>query len=187
MFIKQNLQTLRLCMGEAYHEWHGDISQWKDVNSRQWRFVDGLSFLNHQERDFSTVHQILGISDRQCHCRLRHASEGLHQGIWRWSVGAVASVLSLVRLCNEFGYSYSWPSGEPPRLSKGKNVIECSIENFVPVVAVTKQKALPSFGFIDSQGTFWAITRSGGHHARSVTTIYRSIKGTRCICFISKS
>ena len=48
------------------------------------------------------------------------------------------------KLYNEFGYSFSWPSDETPRLSKGKNVIECSIENFVSVVAVIKQKALPS-------------------------------------------
>ena len=49
--------------------------------------------------------------------------------------------LSLGRQCTELGYSCSWPSEETPRLSKGKKVIERSIENFVPVVAVTKQKA----------------------------------------------
>ena len=43
------------------------------------------------------------------------------------------SVLSLERLCNELGSSYSWPSRETPRLSKGKKVIECSIKNFVSV------------------------------------------------------
>ena len=30
---------------------------------------------------------------------------------------------------------------ESPRMSKGKRVIECNIEHFVPMVAVTKQKA----------------------------------------------
>ena len=54
------------------------------------------------------------------------------------------SVLSLGRLCNELGDSFSWPSRETPRFSNGLKVMECSIENFVPVVAVTKQKAVPS-------------------------------------------
>ena len=36
----------------------------------------------------------------------------------------------------------SWPSGETPRLSKGKKVVERSIENFVPMIAVIKNKKL---------------------------------------------
>ena len=56
-------------------------------------------------------------------------------------------VFSLGRLCNEFGYSDSWPSGETPRSSKRKRVIEYNIENFVARVAVTKQKAVPSIEF----------------------------------------
>ena len=64
------------------------------------------------------------------------------------------SVLSLGRLCNELGYSCSWPSGETRRLSKGKKVIGCNIENFDPVVAVTKQKTLPSIEFSLVKGNF---------------------------------
>ena len=52
------------------------------------------------------------------------------------------SVLLLGRQFNELGYSYSWPTRETPRLSKYKKVTECSIENFVLMVPVTKQKAL---------------------------------------------
>ena len=61
-------------------------------------------------------------------------------------------MLSLGQLCNETAYSCLWPSGETPRLSKGKKVIGCSIENFVLVVAVTKQKAVPSIEFSTSKG-----------------------------------
>ena len=48
---------------------------------------------------------------------------------------------SLGRLCNDLGYSCSWHSGTP-KLTKGKRVLECGIENFVPMVAVTKQRAV---------------------------------------------
>ena len=48
------------------------------------------------------------------------------------------SVLSLERPCNEFGYSFSWASGGTPRLSKGETVIECRIEKFILMVAVTE-------------------------------------------------
>ena len=64
------------------------------------------------------------------------------------------SVLSLGRLCHELGCSYSWPSGEAPRLSKGKKEIECCIEHFVPVVAATKQKVVPSIELSSSKGNF---------------------------------
>ena len=48
------------------------------------------------------------------------------------------SVLSLCRLCNEQENSNSWPPRGAPRISRGKRTY------FVPVVAVTKQKAVPS-------------------------------------------
>ena len=62
----------------------------KDVHSRHWCFLknDGIIFSESQrEEDYSTVKQNYGYSDRQWHCGLRHASEGLHQGAWRSSVG----------------------------------------------------------------------------------------------------
>ena len=42
-------------------------------------------------------------------------------------------------------------------------------------------------GFLYSQGKFWARTRSGGHNAGSVPTIFRRIWSTRCIFFSSES
>ena len=73
------------------------------------------------------------------------------------------SVLSLGRLCNEFGFSYSWASGGTPRLSKGETVIECRIEIFVLMVAVTEQKAVPSIVFSTAKGNLERErTRSGG-------------------------
>ena len=67
--------------------------------------------------------------------------------LWIHLVKDSPSVLTLGRLCNELGYSYSWRTGETPRLSEGKKEIECNIENFVPVVAVTKKKAVPPIQF----------------------------------------
>ena len=47
------------------------------------------------------------------------------------------SVLSLERLWSELGYSCSWPSGGISQsITKGKRVIESSIENFVRMVTV---------------------------------------------------
>ena len=37
---------------------------------------------------------------------------------------------------------FSWPSGGTPKLSKGKRVVGCGIENFDPMVAVTNQRAV---------------------------------------------
>ena len=51
-------------------------------------------------------------------------------------------MLSLGRLCS------------PRSSKKGKKAIECSIENFVPVVAVTKQKDAPSIEFSTAKGNF---------------------------------
>ena len=39
-----------------------------------------------------------------------------------------------------------------PDYEKGKKVIECNIENFVSMVAVTEQKAVPSVGFSKAEG-----------------------------------
>ena len=118
------------------------------------RFVthDGIiCFEQQREEDHSIVKKNYGCSDGQ------HASKGLHQeGAWRLSFGTLVedspSLLSLRRLCNELGGSFSWPSGEAPRLSKGRKVIYCSTENFVFVVAVTKQKAVPSIEFAPAMG-----------------------------------
>ena len=80
------------------------------------------------------------ISDTQAKVHIKERGAYL----WIHLVKDSPSVLLMGRLCNELGCSYSWPSEETPRLSKGKIVIECSIDNFVPVVAVTKQEAVPS-------------------------------------------
>ena len=53
------------------------------------------------------------------------------------------------------GFSSSWPSGETPRLSKGKRVVACSIENSVPGgVAVTHQRVVPCIEFSSAKGNF---------------------------------
>ena len=76
----------------------GDTFQMKDVHSRHWGFLknDGIIFCESQrEEDYSTVKQNSGYSDRQWHCGLRHASEGLHRGAWRSSVGTFGERFSV--------------------------------------------------------------------------------------------
>ena len=122
--------------------------------STVWRVVthDGVIFSELRREE-----QKLEYSDRQRHCGLRHASKNLHQGAWRLSVGAIVEVSQPVppaeRLCSELRYSYSWQPGKTSRLSKGKKVIECSIDNVVPVVGVTKQIAV-SIEFSSAKGNF---------------------------------
>ena len=44
------------------------------------------------------------------------------------------AVLSLVKLCDENGYSYEWINGQKPHLIKDGTRIICNTENFVPIV-----------------------------------------------------
>ena len=44
------------------------------------------------------------------------------------------AVLSLSKLCDENGYSYEWINGQKPHLIKNGSRIQCSTENFVPIV-----------------------------------------------------
>ena len=109
----------------------------------------GLSSLNHNEKktirrsrtilDIQTASGVV-VSDAQAKVYIKERGAYL----WIHLVKDSPSVLLMGRLCNELGCSYSWPSEETPRLSKGEKVIECSIDNFVPVTAVTKQEAVPS-------------------------------------------
>ena len=55
------------------------------------------------------------------------------------------------RLCDEFGYSFSWQSSQNPKLTKGKKGIACCTENSEPVVAVTTESATPSSERIPSE------------------------------------
>ena len=44
------------------------------------------------------------------------------------------AVLSLGKLCDEHGYSYEWINGQKPHLIKNGIRIQCSTENFVPIL-----------------------------------------------------
>ena len=50
------------------------------------------------------------------------------------------AVLSLGRLCETMGHSYSWKAGEQPSLINDGVTFNCRSENNVPVVAVTRQE-----------------------------------------------
>ena len=53
-------------------------------------------------------------------------------------------MLSLGRVCDEFGCSKFWQPGGNPTLTTGKKTIKCCTDNFVLLVAVTLQKIAPS-------------------------------------------
>ena len=140
------LQKLRPYKGEEYRDRLSDTFRRKSVQSRQWRFVtyDGAVFFESQRKktirqsrtilDIQTASGVV-VSDAQAKVYIKERGACL----WVHLVKDSPSVLSLGRLCKELGCSYSWPSEETPRLSKGKKVIECSIDNIVPVIAVTKK------------------------------------------------
>ena len=44
------------------------------------------------------------------------------------------AVLSLGTLCEDHGYSCEWTSGQKPQLLKHSRRIQCSTENYVPIV-----------------------------------------------------
>ena len=99
--------------------------------------------------DFQTANGIV-VSDAQAKVYIKERGAN----VWVRVVEDSPSVLSLGRPCNELGHHYSWPSGETPRFSKGKKVIGRSIEHFVPVVAVTAQKAETSIDLSSAKGNF---------------------------------
>ena len=124
-----------------------------------------LSSLNHKEK--KTTRQSSNILDIQT---ARSTSRNFDASQWIHLLKYSPSLSSFRRLCNERGHSCTWPTGNAPILSKGEKVTECNIENFVPLVAVTKQKTVPSFEFPSGK------KRSGGHNVGSVGAIYRRLE-----------
>ena len=59
------------------------------------------------------------------------------------------AVLSHGKLCSEHGYSYEWKMVKNPRLTKNGNLITCTMDNFVPLVA----PGLPSSSSSSSAST----------------------------------
>ena len=108
-----------------------------------------------RKEDFSAVKQNPSHWDRQRHCGLRHTSTvsrslalnfwnirwQIHRQCYRWEVYATSLVI-LICCCQE----------NPPGYPKDKRTIECSIENFVPMVAFTKQTAVPYIGSSSANG-----------------------------------
>ena len=172
-----------------------DTLKRKDVHSRQWRFVthDQIIFLEKFQgkktiRQSSTNLDILiasgvVVSDTQAKVYIKE----LGAYLWVHLVENLPSMLSMGRLCNEVGYSCSWPSGETPRLSKGKKVIECGIENNVFVVAVIKQNAVPSIEFSSASGNFERWKEVEDTMMDLLKPFYRRITRTLCIFLDSKS
>ena len=61
-----------------------------------------------------------------------------------------------------------------PDYHKDKNVIECSIENFVPVVTVTQIESCTIHWILVRK--LWARKRSGGYHVGSAYAIHGGLK-----------
>ena len=115
------------------------------VNSGASLFLMGLSSsINTEKKTVQTV------SDKQAKACIKELGAYLFVHL----VDDSLSVLLLGRLCIELCDAFSWTSGETPRLSKGEKMIACCIENFVPVVAVTKQEAVPPIQFLSVKGIF---------------------------------
>ena len=74
--------------------------------------------------------------------------------LWVFFFENSPSVLSSGRSCSELGSSFSWPSGGISQSiqREGKRVIQCSIENFVRMVTVIKQRVVPSGVFCGATG-----------------------------------
>ena len=75
----------------------------------------------------------------------------LGANLWEHLVEDSPSVPSLGRPCNELGSSFSWPTNSQ-FIKKSKRVIECIIENFLSMVAMTEQKAVTSIEFSTAKG-----------------------------------
>ena len=54
------------------------------------------------------------------------------------------AVWSLGKLCDENGYSYEWINGQKPHLTKNGIRIQCTTENFVPIVVPCLSKSSSS-------------------------------------------
>ena len=63
------------------------------------------------------------------------------------------AVLSLGKLCDDNGYSYEWINGQKPHLIKNGIRIQCSTENFVPVV-------VPGLSASSSSGSYQSTSRT---------------------------
>ena len=98
------------------------------IHSKEWVYLFD-SFFDGPNKilDIQTANGIV-VSDTQ----VKVYTNDLDAYLWVHLVEDAPSALSLGRLCDELGYSYSWPLGETPRLPKGKKVIECSIETPSP-------------------------------------------------------
>ena len=92
------------------------------------------------------------------HCGLRHASKGLHQGAWRLSMDTSGDRFAVSALVGKnmqrtwFFLFVAIRRSSQIIKKKVRSVIECSNENFVPVVAVVKQKGAPSIEFSTAKG-----------------------------------
>ena len=168
------LQKVCPCKGEECRDRHGDTFQRKDVHRRQWRFVtyDGIIFSESQRKeDYSTFKQQIWIFRSpmtlwsQTHTRRSTSMNlALLYGYMWWKI---------LRQC------YRW---EDHAINL---VIFRGRQEELPELRLhgcsSQTEGSTIHWILDSQGTPWSRTRSGGHHAGSAATIYRRTGRTRCL------
>ena len=177
------LQTLRHREGQRLD----DTYQRTGVHNWPWCVITYDGITNNKDKktvrrsskilDVETANCVV-VSDTQAKVYIKENCAFL----WVHLVFDSQSVLSLGRLCRELGY-HSWTTGgtEYPKV---KRMIECSIEIFVPLVAATKHKAVPS---IPSWGQPWGKGRRGGHHVGTWTVHLARIRQQEATpCVLSK-
>ena len=74
-----------------------------------------------------------------------------------------AAVLSLGKLCDEYGYSYEWINGQKPHLILNGIRIQCDTENFVPI-------AVPGLSTSSSSGSDRSTSRTLSRQERPCST-----------------
>ena len=73
------------------------------------------------------------------------------------------AVLSLGKLCDEYGYPYEWIQGHKPHLMKHGIRLQCNTENFVPIV-------VPGLSASSSSGSDQSTSRTPSRQERHCST-----------------
>ena len=135
-------------LGQAWRSIPKTWCTWSTV-ALQYIWWDSLLWIIMRRRLFDSASKNSSYSDLQMTLWSQTRKQSstsrslvlVHGHIWWKILRQCCRWESFGRFYNELVLSYLWPTGETPRCQKVRTVIECNIENFVPLVAVIKQKA----------------------------------------------
>ena len=74
------------------------------------------------------------------------------------------AVLSLVKFCEDHGYTYHWTSGQKPRLTNNDKILNCQKANYVPFV-------VPGLSTSSSTSSSLAVDRTPTHKTHLCSTV----------------